>query len=96
MLFVSLTWIVLYGTQEIQCVYLVLAQQSAQVQIVHQTPHTGMLKRLFGVLGLAIRSGFDINAARASVQESKHGRTVSWDNAYVLQLQQALKACRVW
>jgi hypothetical protein len=54
------------------------------------------MKNLLKVLGIAIQSGFKLDAAKASIQESKHSRTVAWDDAFVIELRQVLRACRVW
>lgn len=55
-----------------------------------------MLQRLLKALGIAIRGGFNLDSAKPSVQESKHGRAVPWDEDFVTELRQALRACQVW
>ncbi|KAF2259379.1 PTR2-domain-containing protein [Lojkania enalia] len=62
----------------------------------HHIPQRGMLKNLFKALGIAIRNKFNLDAAKASFQESKHGRSVAWDDTFVIELRRALRDCRVW
>lgn len=44
---------------------------------------------------LAACSGFSLDQARPSVQQHKHNRHVRWTAAFVVEVQTALKACRI-
>ncbi|KAF3482143.1 PTR2-domain-containing protein [Arthroderma uncinatum] len=59
-------------------------------------PEASFRAKLLSALACAIKGGFNLDAAQPEAQLEKHGRTVPWDNQFIEDLRQALKACRVW
>ncbi|KAM0549535.1 hypothetical protein ACHAPJ_009351 [Fusarium lateritium] len=68
----------------------------ARNRFFRRKPEVSFRAKLLSALGCAIKGGFNLDAALPAFQLEKHGRTVIWDNQYVEDLRQALKACRVW
>ena len=47
-----------------------------------------------GALTIAAKNGFHMEAARPSEVQAHEGKTVSWDNKFIAELQMGLLACR--
>lgn len=47
------------------------------------------------MLVYSARERFRLDAAKPVFQAEKYGRTVPWDNLFVLEMKRGLKACKV-
>ena len=62
---------------------------------VKRPPQGNVLPQAIKVLSLAVRSGFNLEAAYPSYQQSYHNRTPPWTQEFVTEIARGLKASRV-
>ncbi|OQD63785.1 hypothetical protein PENPOL_c009G00790 [Penicillium polonicum] len=66
-----------------------------QRSFVNLPPDGNVLPQAGRVLVYSIRGRFRLDAAKPRFQAEKYGRTVPWDNLFVLEIKRGLKACKV-
>lgn len=59
-------------------------------------PSANFRANLLSALGCAVKGGFKFNHALPARQRELHGKKVAWDDQFIDDLRQALKACKVW
>ncbi|KAL8767043.1 MAG: hypothetical protein Q9209_006337 [Squamulea sp. 1 TL-2023] len=59
-------------------------------------PEASFRAKLLSALACAVKGGWCLDAAEPKIQLEKHDRIVPWDEQFVIDLRQALQACRVW
>lgn len=63
--------------------------------LVKVSPQGNVLPKAAKTMGCAARSGFKLDHAKPSYQESHYGKTVPWSDNFVDEMKRGLIACRV-
>ncbi|KAL8787573.1 MAG: hypothetical protein Q9213_002135 [Squamulea squamosa] len=61
-----------------------------------QSAKASFRAKLLSALACAVKGGLRLDAAEPRTQLEKHERIVPWDEQFVIDLRQALQACKVW
>ncbi|KEZ41454.1 hypothetical protein SAPIO_CDS7590 [Scedosporium apiospermum] len=64
-------------------------------KLVKIAPKGNVLPRAVKTMSYAARSGFKLDHAKPSYQQTRHGRTVPWTDHFVDEMKRGLIACRV-
>lgn len=75
--------------------YVVLV--SGKDRYIIKPPQGGVIANCFRALWIAIRNKGDLDQARPSATQSRHGRSkVTWDDKFIDELKTAMVACKVF
>lgn len=62
---------------------------------VKLAPQANVLPQAAKVIKSTSRDGFKLDSAKPAYQRSKYGKTVEWNESFVLEMKRGLRACRV-
>jgi POT family proton-dependent oligopeptide transporter len=69
---------------------------SERKSYIDRPPHGSVVLHALRIIWIGMRSGFNLDAAKSSVQRTERRFTVAWSDEFVEEIKIALSACRVF
>jgi POT family proton-dependent oligopeptide transporter len=69
---------------------------SERKSYIDRPPSGSVVLHAFRIIWIGIRSGYQLDAAKASFQRTEHRFTVPWSDEFVEEIRVALASCKVF